>query len=353
MSIPGRKHADVEMSLPSVGICIPTYNQAAFLRLSVASALCQTYRGPLEVWVGDDASTDDTDVVLGELTDGHANVHVVRNSANVGIAENVNRLLRQPKTDLIVRLDSDDLLKPEYVERLGALMAATPLAGYGHTQVEEIDESGRVVRVRRLRRDTGLQEAEAALRASLSGYRTVANILMFRRSALEQLSYCDGRPEYVEDYDLAVRMADAGYGNIFVAETLASYRVWADAAGLRARRKGLQLDGYRRIFDETFTPAWERRGWDRRQLARRRNRLAALHCASCFAPQYAPQERDELVALLLRLGSGVRVRIRICLCRVGLTPVLRFWDGLPAAIKRVAKLLLAVARRFRDSIRHT
>jgi glycosyltransferase involved in cell wall biosynthesis len=331
---------------PSVAICIPTYNQAHLLASAITSAALQSYAGPLEIWVGDDASTDDTPDVLAGLVREVPNLHVLKQPKNLGIAANSSALLRQPETELLVRLDSDDELEPAYVSRLSTLMQDEPQAGYAHTQVLEIDERGAAKRVRRLIRGTGFQDAETALRASLSGYRTTANILMFRRDALQHLGFYDARPEFVEDYDLSIRMADAGYGNVYIDETLARYRVWTDAAGMRARRKGLQLAGYRRIFDEVFAPAWQRRGWDTQELVRMRNKLAAHHCASCFAEQYSADEQTELVRLLLALADGPWVQLRVHLCRLGMAPMLQFVAWLPSQAKQTAKTSMSRARRL-------
>src|SRR5215207_3149526 len=271
-------------SAPGVAICIPTYNQVDYLRGAVESALGQDYEGPLEVWVADDASTDGTEQVLLELEREQERLRVIRQERNLGIAGNVSALMRAPAAPLLVRLDSDDELMPGFVSRLVEEMARHEKAGYGHTAIVEIDARGAEGTTRRLLRASGFQDASAALRASLSGYRTVANVLIFRRAALEQLDFYEGRPEFVEDYDLAVRMADAGWGNVYLDEPLARYRVWVDAGGARARRKALQLSGYARIFTEVFEPAWSRRGWSLGPVRRQRRWLAVHHCTHCFGP---------------------------------------------------------------------
>jgi glycosyltransferase involved in cell wall biosynthesis len=327
-------------SLPGVAICIPTYNQAAYLGRAVESAFRQDYEGPLEVWVGDDASTDGTPALLDRLGREHPVLRVIRQKKNVGIAANVSALMRAPESHFLVRLDSDDELAPRFVSRLVRLMSAHPAAGYGHSSITEIDSGGNRTRDRRLARSTGYQEAEAALRASLSGYRTVANILIFRLSVLRELDFYNGRPEFVEDYDLAVRMADAGYGNVYVDEPLARYRVWEDEGGLRSRRKALQLSGYIRIFREVFEPAWARRGWDLKRVRRRRQRLAAHHCAHCFAPRYSPEERERLISLLEELGDGPRLRLRLRLCRLGLGPWLERANRLRGRTKSMVKSVI-------------
>ncbi len=122
---------------PSVAICIPTYNQAHLLGSAVSSAARQNYAGPLEIWVGDDASTDHTPDVLAELMREVPNLNVLKQPKNLGIAANSSALLRQPQVEFLIRLDSDDELEPAYVSRVSSLMQDEPQAGYAHTQVLE------------------------------------------------------------------------------------------------------------------------------------------------------------------------------------------------------------------------
>jgi hypothetical protein len=204
----------------------------------------------------------------------------------------------------------------------------------------EIDADGRRGRIRSLARRSGLQNGDAALRAALTGYRTTANILIFRASALAAANYYDERPEYVEDYDLAISFAAAGFGNVYLGEPLACYRGWTDSAGVRNRRKALQLRGYRHILGTTLEQAWDARGWDSGPIKRQRARVARRHCASCFASAYGPAETRELVALLRDLGDGPRLEARIMLCRAGLAGSLSVADRLSTAGKRAVKRLL-------------
>ena len=160
-----------------------------------------------------------------------------RQKHNLGISANNNWLLSQPDTSFIVRLDSDDLLHPNYVDKLVQLMTAYPTAGYAHCAVQEIDEHDRPRRTRLLGGRSEFQPAEQALRASAAGYRVAANICMFREEALRALDYYRAEVEYVQDWDLSVRIADQGWGNVYCDEVLADYRMWEDAGQVRPRRK--------------------------------------------------------------------------------------------------------------------
>jgi glycosyltransferase involved in cell wall biosynthesis len=322
--------------LPSVAICIPTFNQAQYLIKSVTSACCQTYPN-IEVWVADDASTDETPEVMAQLCQKFSQLHYYRQPKNLGIAGNNTWLLNQPKTEFIVRLDSDDLLMPNYVETLVALLQKYPEAGYAHNAVQEINEFGDNRSIRRVSRSQEMQNAEDALRSSVTGYRVAANICMFRSKVLQELRFYEDRPEFVEDYDLSVRIADAGYGNVYTDQILASYRVWTDVKKARSKRKHLQLKGYIRIFEESLLPAFQRRGWDTKILEQQRRKFAIIHSAYCFLPIFNQAERAELIDLLMKLGDSPALRLRLLLLSWGLAPIFEWQHHTELRLKGIVK----------------
>jgi glycosyltransferase involved in cell wall biosynthesis len=98
---------------PKVSILIPTYNQAAFIREAVESALAQSY-SPLEVIVGDDCSSDETTGIVGAFSDSR--LHYVRNTTNRGRCGNYRSLLARATGDFIVNLDGDDYFTdPDFI----------------------------------------------------------------------------------------------------------------------------------------------------------------------------------------------------------------------------------------------
>lgn len=331
------------MEQPTVAVCIPTYNQAKFLEEAVLSACRQDYDN-LQVWVSDDASADDTSEVMARLCKQWPQVRYHRQPINMGIAENSSWLLRQPQTDLLVRLDSDDLLAPGYIRTLAPLLEQYTDAGYAHTSIQLIDDQGRHQQVRRLIRSTGYQDADAALRASVSGYRTAGNILMFRTEALKRLNFYEGRPEFVEDYDLSIRMADAGYGNVYAEDVLASYRIWTDDGQKRLKRKHLQLTGYIRIFEESLTPAFQRRGWNTRLLEKQRHLLARGHASYCYSSFFSQDERAELTSLLLQLGDSTTLRLQLIALKHGLAGPFNFYNRVQGIVRTLVKAIVVQMR---------
>jgi glycosyltransferase involved in cell wall biosynthesis len=85
---------------------IPTYNQAAYIRDAIDSALSQTYP-ELEVIVGDDASSDETPHIAASIRDRR--LRYIRNPSNLGRTKNYRNLLHNHATgDFVVNLDGDD-----------------------------------------------------------------------------------------------------------------------------------------------------------------------------------------------------------------------------------------------------
>src|SRR5438093_13055185 len=101
----------------TVAVCIPTCNQAQYLKLAVESALSQSYNVD-EVWVANDASDDNTEAVLQDLSARDERVKWFTNPSRMGVCGNVDAVLRKPKTHFIIRLDSDDKLGHGYAEEM-------------------------------------------------------------------------------------------------------------------------------------------------------------------------------------------------------------------------------------------
>lgn len=290
-----------------VSICIPTYNQAQYLEQAIKSSCNQSLQ-PFEIIVSNDCSTDNTRELLEKLSLQVPILKVLNQNVNLGIARNTDACLRLAKGDFIVRLDSDDYLAPEYVEKLSKCLIAYPQAGYAHAAVQEIDQSGTYLRQRRLVRKSGMQTSSDALKSASKGYRVAANIIMFRRAALTTVNYITGRPDYVEDYHLSATLAAAGYANVYLDQILSFYRVWVDAGKIRQKRKLMEVVGLYRVFSEVLEPAYKKRNWSLAYLNRKRTNIASKQ-ADCLAwDVYTTAEKQELLLALAKLSSSPRAR---------------------------------------------
>lgn len=122
-----------------VSIIMPSYNTGKFITDTIKSVISQTYK-KWELIIVDDCSTDNTDDVIKPFL-GNKKIRYIKNATNKGAAVSRNRALREAKGRWIAFLDSDDLWKPEKLEKQIRFMQDN---GYhfSYTNYNEIDEDG-------------------------------------------------------------------------------------------------------------------------------------------------------------------------------------------------------------------
>ena len=334
--------AEVDSSpMPTVAICIGTYNQSQYLRGSIESALAQSY--PIEeIWVADDASTDDTPAVMEEICREYPQIRYYRQPVNMRLPGNLSSLLSKPSTELIVRLDSDDRLEPDYVAVLAELMRQYPQAGFAHCDVTELDRDNNRSRVRRLRRSFVYESGQDALKSNASGYRTAANCILYRSQALREVNYYVPNLTWgtCEDWDMCLRIAAKGWGNVYAAQTLSNYRVWDDAQGVRATRKMSEVMTTIDIYKNTLIPEYKKRGWSVAPLIHNMRVKAVGFADAIDSPLFTAKERLDYKALLRQLGDCMGLSIAIAMADCGMNPLVRFWGRTRLQLKDTAKVLL-------------
>lgn len=323
----------------TISVCIPTYNQSAYLEKAIRSAFNQTHQ-PMEIIVCDDCSTDDTRLVLERMVLEIPVLKVFHQPVNVGISKNVDACLRMAKGEFVLRLDSDDLIFPEYLEKVSGLLLNFPEAGYGHVAIQEVDQYDRENKIRQLFRTAVYQNADEALKAAVKGYRVAANIVLFRRSALEKADYIQSEVNFAEDWRLSVNIAAAGYGNVYLNEVLAAYRVWEDVGNVRQHRKLAEIKGINEVFKKSLEPAYLGKGWNPEELELQKADLAAAQSDCLSWDNYSSAEKEEIVVALLQLSSSKKVSTMIWLHRNGFGTILSLYSKAKDALRTFAKKLI-------------
>jgi hypothetical protein len=135
-------------SLPLASVVVTNYNYDRFIGETIESALAQTYPN-VEVLVVDDGSTDESRAVIESYG---ARVTPVFKE-NGGMASAINAGFRASRGDIVVFLDSDDLLLPGAVAESAELLRDTRVAKV-HWTLREMDaegkDTGRIVPVKQL-----------------------------------------------------------------------------------------------------------------------------------------------------------------------------------------------------------
>lgn len=98
--------------MPTISVCIPTYNGAAFLADTLATVAAQTFRD-FEVLIADDQSSDETLAIAERFAATDPRVRVIRNAERAGSsAGNANRCAAHARGAWIKFLFQDDLMAP-------------------------------------------------------------------------------------------------------------------------------------------------------------------------------------------------------------------------------------------------
>lgn len=127
-----------------VSIITPSYNTGEYIKETITSVLNQTYSN-WEMIIVDDCSTDNTDdAVASFLSDNR--IRYLKNEKNSGAAISRNRAIREAKGKYIAFLDSDDLWKPDKLEKQVAFMKEKGCY-FSYTQYGEIDENSNSLNV--------------------------------------------------------------------------------------------------------------------------------------------------------------------------------------------------------------
>jgi GT2 family glycosyltransferase len=205
--------------LPLVSIVMPTYNRSRWLQGAVDSALAQTYPN-LEVLVIDDGSTDGT----AEAMRGYAGRVTYLRQANRGVAAARNAGIRAAKGQYLTFLDDDDLFLPRKIERQVQLLNARPDLEFVHCRCYYVDEQGSFLHQVDL-----LPEGEVLPQLLRRNFVWMGGPLISRR-CLERVGIFDPAvPSVTADWDLWLRIAQAGYRLGCAQEPLGAYRIHADS----------------------------------------------------------------------------------------------------------------------------
>jgi len=195
---------------PRVSVVMPVRNGERFLREALDSTLGQTL-AELELIVVDDGSTDATPEILAEAADSDPRVRVQRQQAG-GLTVAINAGCALARAALIARMDADDVMLPDRLERQVAYLEAhqdVALLGGG---IVLVDEAGNEID-----REPGRRQLDFLVRNDL----THATVMM-RADAFRSLG--GYRLDQSEDYDLWLRF-DEQHGVAALTEHVIRYRL--------------------------------------------------------------------------------------------------------------------------------
>lgn len=198
---------------PLVSVVIPFFNAERTLLPTVRSVLAQSYVN-WELILLDDGSTDGSLALARSIADPR--VQVVSDGHNRGLINRLNQMLELSRGELIARMDADDLMHPQRLEKQVAAMLADPSLDVLATGIAVLDGDYWVTGVR----DTGPLDMRPASVLTIGSI--VHPSVMLRRAWLQTHPYRGGYHR-AEDRELWLRaLPDTHFGKL--KEPLLFYR---------------------------------------------------------------------------------------------------------------------------------
>jgi teichuronic acid biosynthesis glycosyltransferase TuaG len=126
-----------------VSIITPLYNSGKYVKETIESVLSQTYTN-WEMIIVDDCSTDNGVEIIQEYAKKDSRIKLISLAKNSGAAVARNTAIKVAKGFYIAFLDSDDLWKPEKLERQIHFMEKNDYS-FTFTSYQQITEDGKKI----------------------------------------------------------------------------------------------------------------------------------------------------------------------------------------------------------------
>lgn len=194
---------------PGVSYVMPVYNEVAYIDEAIDSVLSQRYDGEQELVIVLGPSTDGTTERVTARADDDARIRVITNS-ELSIPRSLNLAIRAAAHDVIIRVDAHTELPDDYtvvgvatLQRTGAASVGGLMVASGRARVQSA-----IARAynSRLGLGGGAYHGGAAEGPAESAY-----LGIMRRAPLEQVGLYDEGLKRGEDWELNLRLRQAGH----------------------------------------------------------------------------------------------------------------------------------------------
>lgn len=202
---------------PKLSVILPVYNGGRYLSATINSVLEQSL-SDFELIIVNDASTDDSKNIIFSFNDER--IRYFENSKNIGQIASVNKGINYSKSDMIARIDQDDIfLKEKLKVQYNFLKNNSDICIVG-TWATIINSNDRIIK--RMSSPTCNNKMVNTL---LNSSPLFHPSIVIRKDALTKMgSYCE-KYEFAEDYHLWCKLILSGYKIANIPDHLLMYRV--------------------------------------------------------------------------------------------------------------------------------
>jgi len=130
---------------PKISVGMPVYNGEPYLEQAIQATLNQTY-DDFELIISDNHSSDRTEEICLDFAAKDSRIHYIRNSKNIGAANNYNQLFHKSVGEYFRWFNADDLCSNVLHERCLKTLEAHPDAVMCYGKTDIIDGQGDLIR---------------------------------------------------------------------------------------------------------------------------------------------------------------------------------------------------------------
>ncbi len=213
----GARAEPVLNEFPSISIVTPSFNQAAFVEQTIRSVLDQGYP-KLEYRVMDGGSTDGSADIVRRFDERLAGWI---SEPDGGQADAIGRGFGQCSGEILAYLNSDDTYLPGTLEAVGRAFAAHPDVDLIYGDLVFVSASGAPLVIDVLPRFDAADLRRVCVIPQPAAF--------WRRSIYDRAGGIDPEFKFALDYDLFLRMLDAGGRMMHLPRLLAEFRHHGEA----------------------------------------------------------------------------------------------------------------------------
>lgn len=219
-----------------VSVIVPNWNGASHLPDCLSSLERQTF-ADFDAVVVDNGSTDTS---LDLLAQDYPWAKVIPLSQNLGFAGGCNTGIKETGSEIVVILNNDTEVEPEWLAELLATLGAHPEAGMATPKVRLWDDRQRLHTTGDLTRCNGIPDSRGVWEEDHGQYDDQVYVFgaagvapAFRRKMLDEIGLFDADfGSYCEDVDLSWRAQLAGYRCVFAPRAVLYHKVSATGKGI-------------------------------------------------------------------------------------------------------------------------
>jgi glycosyltransferase involved in cell wall biosynthesis len=187
----------INPKLPLVSIIIPIYNYGVQFEKALQSVFNSTYKN-IEIVIVDDGSTNTYVKLKLDSIKDHPNVKIIHQE-NQGPSSARNNGIKNSNGDLILPLDADDMVQPDYIQLCVNILKNNKNISPVYCDTHHIGQTQGI----EVRPEWSLER--------LNKGPFIVNCSMFHREAFDKCDGYDVELKGWEDYDLWLRMGINGY----------------------------------------------------------------------------------------------------------------------------------------------